>query len=118
MSCRTYVCFNCRTTERVHAARIAKVCRKCRKPAHHVYYKFKIPGRADDHEWVTLERLVRPMNMEIQSRALARLRARQAQLERMLGSAAKRSELKLKKLKRQLRDLEAELKAWLQWSST
>jgi recombinational DNA repair protein (RecF pathway) len=87
MSNRTYACFGCRTTERVPASRIAKTCRKCRKPAHHVYYKFKIPGRLDDRAWSDLEDRVRPMNFEIQSRALQRLRVERARLERLVREA-------------------------------
>lgn len=115
MSSRTFVCFDCRTTERVPASRIARLCRKCRKPAHHVYYKFKIPGRTDDRGWVVLESRVRPMNIEIQTRAMARLRDRRAKLERMLAGGAPKSELKQKQLKRQLRDLESESREWSQW---
>jgi len=114
VSSRTYVCFDCRTTERVLAARIA---RSCRKPAHHVYYKFKVSSRADDSGWTKLEGRVRPVNIEIQTHALARLRKRRAQLERILSSGTKKSELKQKQLRRQLRDVDAESREWLQWSA-
>lgn len=117
MSSRTYVCFDCRTTERVPTSRIAKLCRKCRKPAHHVYYKFRIPGRTHDRGWTQLETRVRPMNVELQVRALARLRARRERLERVLASGPGKNEAKRKQLARELREIESKCKEWLQWSA-
>jgi hypothetical protein len=117
MSNRTYVCFDCRTTERVPTARIAKTCRKCRKPAHHVYYKFKVPARTDDRGWSALEPRVRAVNIDMQTRALARLRERRLRLERVLDSGALKNEAKRKQLRRQLRDVKAASEDWLQWSA-
>jgi hypothetical protein len=117
VSSRTYVCFDCRTTERVAAPRIAKRCRKCRRAAHHVYYKFKIPARADDRGWSALESQVRPMNLETQVRMLAQLRGKRRRLERILATVPVTNPSRQKLLRSQLRAIEAESKEWLQWSA-
>src|SRR5262245_18740316 len=98
MSNRTYASFECRTTRRIPTSRITMNCRKCRKPAHHVYYKFKVPSRLDDRGWTDLEKRVRPMNLEIQTRALRRLRDETARVERLVEALpaerrAKRNDL-------------------------
>lgn len=116
MSNRTYVCFDCRTTERLPTSRIAKKCRKCRKPAQHVYYKFRIPARGDAKAWADLEARVRPMNLEMQTRALKRLRARRARLERLVATV--RSDVTRRAHLRQLRQVNLETQAWLTWSVT
>ena len=117
MSNRTYVCFDCRTTERVPVQRITRNCRKCRKPAHHVFYKFRIPTRSDDGGWRILESRVRPMNLEWQARALALIRERTARLERQLATAPARHEARRKVLSRRLRALKAKSEEWKTWSA-
>lgn len=117
MSSRTYVCFDCRTTERVPTSRISKSCRKCRKPAQHVYHKFSIPPRKDDDGWADLEKRVRPMNLEMHVRALAGLREKRARLERQLETASASSEERRKQMRRQLRTVVSEIKEWQKWAT-
>ena len=117
MSNRTFVCFDCRTTERVATTSIAKACRKCRKPAHRVHCKFKIPKRADDGAWANLEARVRPMNRELQTHALEYLREKQAKLERLLAEVPAENDMKRKLLKRELRSVASERDAWKTWSA-
>lgn len=70
MSNRTFVCFACRTTERVPLSRLTRNCRVCRAPAEHVYYKFAIPPKDDDKSWQELLRKVREVNDQIKANLL------------------------------------------------
>ena len=77
MSNRTFVCFDCRTTERVPIyRRLTRNCRKCRRPAEHVYYKFRIPPIDDDKAWRELATKVRQVNDAIKKNRLTYLRDR------------------------------------------
>jgi len=117
MSNRTYACFECRTTGRVPTSRITMNCRKCRNPAHHIYYKFKIPGRLDDRGWRDLEAKVRPMNLELQSSALRRVRDEQARIERLVKDLPESRRSKRIDLSQRLRALAKEREDWLKWSA-
>jgi len=116
MSNRTYACFECRTTGRVPSSRITMDCRKCRKPAHHIYYKFKIPGRRDERGWAELERRVRPMNLEFQTGALRRVRAEQARIRRVIETLPESRRARRLDLNRRLERLAKEHDDWLKWS--
>ena len=107
MSKRTYVCFPCRTTERVPYERATRNCRKCHAPAEHVYYKFRIPRADDDRGWADLMQKVRDVNRVIKERALERLRSeaeRYARIPDRNGKAAAR-----------LRDLQEKIQQLEQW---
>lgn len=84
MSSRTFVCFDCRTTERVPVGRWTRDCRKCRKPATYVYWKFSIPKKKDDDGWAELRRRTAEVNAVIKARQLRSLRERVERYERML----------------------------------
>ncbi len=113
MSNRTYVCFDCRTTERVPALRIARNCRKCHKPAEHVFYKFKIPKRGDNTGWAILQKKVRPLNLEIQTKVLFRMRAERARLERVLSQTPPEKESRRLEITRKLKMMEKQKSEWL-----
>jgi hypothetical protein len=112
----TYVCFDCRTTERVPIARISRACRKCRKPAHHVYYKFSIPKRDDNPGWKDLEAKVRPMNRKIYVTVMSRLRRDRAHLEQVLAETPVTRDARRRDLNRKLKINAKELQSWEQWS--
>lgn len=113
MSKRTYVCFACRTTERVPMARITRRCRKCGARAEHVYYKFRIPRRDDDRGWEMLRVRVREVNNIIKSRALDRLSRRKTRAEGALATAKKANSRK--KARQRLRLIHEKLRRWESW---
>ena len=112
MSKRTFVCFTCRTTERVPIARVTRQCRKCHAPAEHVYYKFRIPRADDDKGWSDLMQKVRDVNRTIKDRALRRLRSEAERYSRSLTSQpAHRS----RAIQAKLRELEQKIGKLEQW---
>ena len=115
MSNRTYVCFDCRTTERVPAPRITRTCRNCRKRAEHIYYKFKIPRKDDDKGWLELRKKITPFNDAMKTRALRHLRQRQDELERLLRMVPPAKEQKARDLAAKLKLLKKQADEWLQW---
>ena len=115
MSNRTCVCFDCRTTERVQLLRIARNCRKCHKPAEHGFYKFKIPKRDDESGWAALQKKVRPLNLEIQSKVLSRMRAERVRLERVLSQTPPEKESRRIEIVRKLKMMEQQKSEWLRW---
>lgn len=115
MSNRTYVCFDCRTTERVSVARITRTCRKCRKQAEHVYYKFKIPKRADDAGWRELEAKVRTYNRRARSYVLPRLRQERTKLERLLSEMPKSKPDRRRSLSFKLKNINEYIRQWSLW---
>ncbi len=116
MSNHTYVCFDCRTTERVPHQRISRNCRKCRKAAHYVYYKFAIPKRDDSLGWNELESKVRPMNKKTLSQVMIRLANEREQLERVLSETPLTREAHRRDLIRRIRLNEKERVEWSKWS--
>jgi hypothetical protein len=112
---RTYVCFNCRTTERVPAERITKVCRKCREQAEHVYYKFKIPQRDDDVAWQKLQTKVRAVNRKLKSDALAWLRKERARLEQLLAEVPQSKQERRRSLRFKLKTVKEKTEQWNIW---
>lgn len=117
MSNRTYACFDCRTTARVPSSRITMKCRKCRKAAQHVHYKFKIPGRRDDHGWAELEKRVRPMNLKIQTAALRVVRSERSRIARLIEALPASRRAKRVDLTHRLEGLAKEHEDWMQWSA-
>ena len=115
MASSTYVCFTCRTTERVPASRISKRCRKCRAPAEYVYWKFKVPKRGDDASWDALQAKVRPMNRATKARALARLERERAKVERILATLPRDMEQRRRSLQAKLSINEQQAVEWQQW---
>ena len=115
MNNATYVCFDCRTTERTPAWRITRNCRRCRKTAQHVYYKFRIPRRGDDAGWAELETRVRSYNRAIQSQVLPRLRKEKDWIERILSTYPDLRPYRRRMLMRQIRRIEEERAGWLEW---
>ncbi len=110
MSNRTFVCFTCRTTDRVPFPRLTRDCRICHLPSEHVYYKFRIPRSNDDDGWRDLQEKVRETNGKIKARAVAKLRADAARYERLLAlSPAARG------IRQKLRDIAAALDTWERW---
>ena len=109
---RTFVCFTCRTTERVRLTRLAHKCRICRAPAEHVYHKFRIPQKDDDRAWSELMKKVRGLNRDIKIRAVRQLIA---EAERCRHALIAAPENRLIDLRRQLRDAEEALLKWEQW---
>ena len=112
---RTYVCFECRTTERVSASRITRICRKCRKQAEHVYYKFKIPPRDDDAGWQALQTKVRTLNREAKSNMLSRLRQERTKLQRLLADVPESRQDRLRSLRFKLKSVNEKLDKWSLW---
>src|SRR5215467_335871 len=106
---RTFVCFTCRTTERVPVGRLTRRCRKCRAPAEYVYYKFRIPRVKDDKGWRALMQSVRELNRAIATRALHWLRARADRYARALPSQPPHRRRTFERL---LRDVEEEIRAY------
>jgi len=115
VSNRTYVCFTCRTTARVPLGRITQVCRQCRAPAEHVYYKFKIPRRGDDAGWEELQIKVRAVNRTMKSNALARLRQERAKLERLLGETPPSQQARQRSLRFKLKTVQEKAQQWSTW---
>ena len=116
MSNRTFVCFNCRTTERVPIyRRLTRNCRKCRGQAEHVYYKFKIPKRDDTRGWRELEGKVRVFNRAEKNRELPRLRQEQTQLERLLAETPQTRQTRLKALRTKLKVIKGKIEEWNLW---
>lgn len=115
MNNRTYVCFTCRTTARVTVGRITQVCRQCRAPAEHVYYKFKIPRRGDDAGWEELQMKVRADNRTLKSTALARLRQERAKRERLLGETPQSQPARQRSLRFKLKTVQKEAEQWSTW---
>jgi hypothetical protein len=114
MSNRTYVCFTCRTTERVPLARVTRRCRKCRAPSEHVYHKFRIPRADDDTGWSELMRKVREVNDVLKTDMVRRLRERAEKYERQLA-AARADDPRSIRLKAHLRELQERLAEWETW---
>ena len=112
MSNRTFVCFACRTTERVSLSRFTRNCRKCRAVAEHVYYKFRIPPADDDKGWADLRVKVRSVNDQIKKYALQRLNAK---AERYTRIVATMSEPRAKKIRRWLREVQDDIRTYEQW---
>ena len=113
MSKRTFVCFACRTTDRVSLfARVSRRCRKCRATAEHVYYKFRIPPADDDAGWAELMQKVRKVNDAIKANSLKYYRAK---AERHARSLATLPEWRAKKARAQLREVEALIRQYEEW---
>lgn len=112
MSKRTFVCFTCRTTDRVPLPRRTRDCRICHAPAEHVYYKFRIPRRDDDTGWSELQDKVRDVNAKIKARAVAKLTADAERYTRLLASqpADRQSAVRHK-----LREIQTALAEWERW---
>lgn len=115
VSSRTYVCFRCRTTERVPLPRINKTCRKCRNKAEHVFYKFRIPAGRDDRAWADLQVRVRAYNREAKARVVERLEREQAWLERILSETPDTRFQKRRSLEIRVRLNRKRMAEWLQW---
>ena len=115
MNNRTYVCFTCRTTARVPAQRITQVCRQCREPAEHVYYKFKIPRRDEDAGWEDLQTKVRAVNRKLKSNALTGLRKERAKLERLLAEVARSQPDRQRSLRFKLKTVQIRTEQWSTW---
>ena len=115
MNNRTYVCFTCRTTARVPAQRITQVCRQCRAPAEHVYYKFKIPRRGEDDGWEELQVKVRAVNRKLKSNALSWLRKERAKLERLLAEAPPSQQGRQRSLRFKLKTVQVKTEQWSTW---
>ena len=115
MSNRTYACFTCRTTARVPMGRITQVCRQCRAPAEHVYYKFKIPRRKDDAGWEELQIKVRAVNRTMKSNVLTRLRRERAKLERLLAETPPSRPHRQRALRLKLKTVQIETEQWSTW---
>jgi hypothetical protein len=112
---RTYVCFECRTTERVSASRITRICRKCRKQAEHVYYKFKIPRRDDDAGWQELQSKVRTLNRQAKSNMLSRLGQERTKLQRLLAEVPESKQDRLRSLRFKLKSVNKKPEEWSMW---
>jgi hypothetical protein len=112
MNNRTFVCFACRTTERVPVARLTRNCRKCHAPAEHVYYKFHIPRRTDNRGWSELIQKVRKFNDAIKTRVVRYLTA---EAERCRNALIAAPENRRTDLRRMLREAEETLLKWEQW---
>lgn len=112
MSNRTYVCFECRTTERVPVERITRTCRRCRRQAEHVYYKFAIPRRDDDAGWQELQGKVRALNRQTKSNMLSRLRQERAKLQRLLAEAPQGGQGRLRSLRSKLKKVNEQMEEW------
>lgn len=115
MSNRTYVCFECRTTERVPLSRITRTCRKCRRQAEHVYYKFKIPPRRDDASWQELQRKVRALNRQVRSNMLSRLRQESAKLQRLVVEVPTSKQDRIRSLRFKLKSVNKKIEEWSLW---
>lgn len=113
MSNRTFVCFDCRTTERVDTARVSRKCRKCRQPAEYVHYKFRIPKKDDEKGWDSLMARVRPFNDSLKRDMLIFLRRELARIEKALASKPLPRGARERRLRRQLRDTSKSLDQWL-----
>lgn len=111
----TYVCFDCRTTERVQAARIAKRCRLCGKPAVHVFYKFRIPRKDDDKGWDDLRRRTSQFNTAAKARALERLTKDQAKFQELLSLAPDENQAKRESLAKRIRQIDKQIRDWQEW---
>jgi len=112
MSNRTYVCFECRTTERVPIARLTRDCRICHAPAEHVYYRFRIPTRDDDKGWRELRQRVREVNDRIKAGAVASLRGKVERYSRILASARPRRQPKLRREMEAAQELLSKFERW------
>lgn len=109
MSKRTFVCFTCRTTERVPIARVTRKCRKCHAPAEHVYYKFRVPRADDDKGWSDLMQKVREVNRTIREGALRYFRS---QAERYSQIP---SEKRTRAAEAGLREAEEKIRKYEEW---
>ena len=113
LSNRTFVCFQCRTTERVPYGRWARNCRQCRAQAEYVYYKFRIPKKGDHDGWNELRTRVREVNAQIKTRALRSEQHREAYYQRLLATIADvhcRRELEAK-----LQSVREAIAVWESW---
>lgn len=114
MSNRTFACFDCRTSERVPATRITRDCRRCRRPAVHVWYKFRLPRAHDDAAWRELARQVRDVNAAMKQRALERLDVLRTRYSRILAEAPATS-TKRRDATRRLALVQAQRADWRKW---
>lgn len=112
MSKRTFVCFTCRTTERVPIARLTRKCRKCHAPAEHVYYKFRIPRADDDKGWSDLMQKVREVNRDIREGALRHFRS---QAERYLRILSEQPAKRTRTIEARLREVEEKIRKIEEW---
>ena len=112
MSKRTYVCFACRTTERVPVSRITRTCRKCHEPVEHVYYKFRVPRLDDDAGWSDLMQKVREVNRTIRENALKHLRSEAERYSRMLTAQPMH---RAKTVATRLREIQEKISKFEQW---
>lgn len=109
----TFVCFECRTTERQPFSRITRNCRVCRRPAEYVYWKLRIPKKDDDKGWIELARRTRANNDKIKKRMLTWEQAREARYERMLANT--RDPERRRRLESALRNIRGKIARWEQW---
>ena len=112
MSNRTFVCFACRTTERVEISRMTRRCRKCHAPSEHVYYKFRIPRRDDDDGWAALMPKVREVNRTIKENWLQELRADEERYSQVLAEAPPHRKTRATAKLREIRDKLSKLEEW------
>lgn len=112
MSSRTFVCFSCRTTDRVPSPRVTRDCRICHAPAEHVYYKFRIPRADDDEGWLELKRKVREVNVKIKARSVAKLTSDAERYARLLAS---QPEERRAGSRHKLREIQRALAEWERW---
>jgi hypothetical protein len=109
---RTFVCFACRTTERDSSLRITRKCRKCRRLAERVYYKFRIPAADDDRGWDELMQKVRVFNREARAGALKWLAEQRVRCESKLGRLKASQIRKRRELNTRLRELQERMAEW------
>ncbi len=95
--------------------RITRNCRKCRRQAEHVYYKFKIPRSDDDAGWQDLQNKVRLDNRQTRNRVLAQLRRERERLERMLAQASESRQDRRRVLSFKLKSINAQMEQWSLW---
>jgi hypothetical protein len=99
----------------VQQSRIALRCRKCGKPAEHVYYRFRIPKRDDANGWIELLRKVRPFNRSVADANLDRLSKERLRVEHQLETCGANREARMKALRFKLRTIDKELTDWRSW---
>jgi len=115
VSKRTFVCFDCRTTERVDSGRITRNCRRCRRRAEHVYYKFRIPPRRDDGGWDSLMHKARDFNAGLRAVNLRHLRGRRAKFASVLAQLPVSRVAGRRALARRIQELDRQVAEWQTW---
>jgi len=113
LSNRTFVCFECRTTEREPYGRWTRNCRKCRARAEYVHYKFRIPKKDDDDGWAELRKRAQEVNAQIKTRALASEHRREEHYTRILATVETPSTRH--ELEEKLRSIRDAISVWEQW---